>query len=58
MGDFMKIEILIRKVRLAKNITLDTLAKTSGMGSDDAKKTTKEIRDRNAAIRWYNDHIK
>ena len=36
----------------------EILAKTSGMGSDDAKKTTKEIRDRNAAIRWYNDHIK
>ena len=31
MGDFMKVKILLREVRLKKNITLETLARLSGI---------------------------
>ena len=42
MGGFMKIEILIRKVRQEKNITLDMLSKTSGISKGHLSKIERQ----------------
>jgi len=44
-GDFMKIEILIKKVRLEKNMTLETLAKLSGVSKGHLSKIERQERD-------------
>ena len=36
----------------------EILAKTSGMNDAAARVEAKRIRDQNAALRWYNDHIR
>ncbi|MGN1298172.1 MAG: helix-turn-helix domain-containing protein [Clostridia bacterium] len=41
----MKIEILVKKVRLEKNMTLDTLAKLSGISKGHLSKIERQERD-------------
>lgn len=41
----MKIEILIKKVRLEKNMTLETLAKLSGVSKGHLSKIERQERD-------------
>lgn len=41
----MKIEILVKKVRLKKNMTLDTLAKLSGISKGHLSKIERQERD-------------
>lgn len=45
MGDFMKIEILIKKIRLEQNMTLETLAKLSGISKGHLSKIERQERD-------------
>ena len=45
MGGFMKIEILIRKVRQEKNITLDMLSKTSGISKGHLSKIERQEKE-------------
>lgn len=41
----MKIEILVKKIRLEKNMTLDTLAKLSGISKGHLSKIERQERD-------------
>lgn len=41
----MKIEILVKKVRLEKNMTLETLAKLSGISKGHISKIERQERD-------------
>lgn len=41
----MKIEILVKKVRLEKNMTLETLAKLSGISKGHLSKIERQERD-------------
>ena len=41
----MKVEILIKKVRLAKNMTLENLAKLSGISKGHLSKIERQERD-------------
>ena len=45
MGDFMKIEILIKKIRLEQNMTLEKLAKLSGISKGHLSKIERQERD-------------
>ncbi len=45
MGDFMKIEILIKKIRLEQNMTLEALAKLSGISKGHLSKIERQERD-------------
>ena len=42
MGDFMKVKILLREVRLKKNITLETLARLSGISKGHLSKIERQ----------------
>jgi len=44
-GDFMKIEILLKEVRLKKNMTLETLAKLSGISKGHLSKIERQERE-------------
>ncbi|HCF33970.1 MAG TPA: hypothetical protein DER15_01300 [Clostridiales bacterium] len=45
MGDFMKVKILLREVRLKKNITLETLARLSGISKGHLSKIERQERE-------------
>ena len=45
IGDFMKIEILVRKIRLKQNMTLETLAELSGISKGHLSKIERQERD-------------
>lgn len=44
-GDFMKIEILLKQVRLEKGMTLETLAQLSGISKGHLSKIERQERD-------------
>lgn len=44
-GDFMKLEILLKKVRLEKNMTLETLSKLSGISKGHLSKIERQERE-------------
>jgi len=44
-GDFMKIELLIKKVRLEKNMTLEELARLSGISRGHLSKMERQERE-------------
>ena len=44
-GDFMKVEILLRQVRLKKGMTLETLAQLSGISKGHLSKIERQERD-------------
>ena len=45
IGDFMKIEILVKKIRLEKNMTLETLSQLSGISKGHLSKIERQERD-------------
>jgi transcriptional regulator with XRE-family HTH domain len=45
MGEFMRIEILIRKIRQEKNMSLETLSKLSGISKGHLSKIERQERD-------------
>lgn len=45
MGEFMRIEILIRKIRKEKNMSLETLSKLSGISKGHLSKIERQERD-------------
>lgn len=44
-GDFMKVEILLKQVRLEKGMTLETLAQLSGISKGHLSKIERQERD-------------
>lgn len=44
-GDFMKVEILLKQVRLKKGMTLETLAQLSGISKGHLSKIERQERD-------------
>ena len=44
-GDFMRVEILLRQVRLKKGMTLETLAQLSGISKGHLSKIERQERD-------------
>ena len=45
MGEFMRIEILIRKIRQEQNMSLETLSKLSGISKGHLSKIERQERD-------------
>lgn len=45
IGDFMKIEILVKKIRLERNMTLETLSQLSGISKGHLSKIERQERD-------------
>lgn len=44
-GDFMKVEILLKQVRLEKGMTLETLSQLSGISKGHLSKIERQERD-------------